>query len=81
MLWGRQSASSALQEIFVHLLHKESSHVKMELTVRMDRQYALSVQVDIVVLIQVQILFSVKMVPMRHQEASHVYLVLRELSA
>ena len=47
MLWGRQSASSALQEIFVHLLHKESSHVKMELTVRMDRQYALSVQVDI----------------------------------
>lgn len=53
----------------------------MELTVRMDHQYALSVQVDIVVLIQVQILFSVKMVPMHHQEASHVYLVLRELSA
>ena len=47
MLWGRQSASSALQEIFVHSLHKESSHVKMELTVRMDHQYALSVQVDI----------------------------------
>ena len=47
MLWGRQSVSSALQELFVRSLHKESSPVKMELTVRMDHQYALSVQVDI----------------------------------
>jgi len=68
-LWDKQNAISVQQEIFVHLRHKESSHARMGLTVKMGHLSALSAQVDTAVLMQVQIQFSAKMAPMHHQEA------------
>jgi len=68
-LWDKQNATSAQQGIFVHLRHKESSHARMGLTVKMGHLSALSAQVDTAVLMQVQIQFSAKMAPMHHQEA------------
>ena len=46
MLWVKQNASSARQEIFVHLPHKESSLVKVGHTVRMGRLSARNAQED-----------------------------------
>ena len=45
-LWDKQNASSVQQGIFVHLHHKESSHARMGLTVKMGHLSALSAQVD-----------------------------------
>ena len=41
-LGDKQSANSVRQEIFVHLLHKGSSHARMGHTVRMGHLCALS---------------------------------------
>lgn len=43
---AKWNASSAQQEISVPLLHKESSHVKMGHTVKVDHLSVLNVQVD-----------------------------------
>lgn len=79
-LSDKQNANFARQEIFVHLLLKESSLVKMGRTVGVDHLSALSVHQGTAVLIQVLILFSVQVVHMRRQGAKHVCHVLRVLS-
>lgn len=66
-LLGKHYASCAQQDIFVPLLLKGSSLVRMEHTVRMAQLSVQSVQVDTVVLTQVLIHLNVQLVIMLHQ--------------